>query len=78
MTVHDIFYFRAYQDLAKNDKALGLTCNSIKDHGLLIPNIHGDNDELYLYCLECDFKLNPGIVTIDLIKSIVKESIVNE
>ena len=78
MTVHDIFYFRAYQDLAENDKAIGLTCNSIKDHGLLIPNIQGDDDELYLYCLECDFKLIPGIVTIDLIKSIVKERIENE
>lgn len=78
MTVHDIFYFRAYQDLAKNGEAEGLYCNSIKDHGLLLANIHGDKDELFLYCLECDFKLIPGIATIDLIKNIVKERIVNE
>ena len=78
MTVHDIFYFREYQELAKNNEAQGLYCNSIKDHGLLYANIQGDEDELFLYCLECDFKLIPGIVTIDLIKSIVKERIENE
>ena len=78
MTVHDIFYFRAYQDLAEKGECEGLLCNNDDSHGLLYANIQGNEDELFLYCLECNFKIIPGIVTIDLVKNIVREKIKND
>ena len=41
------------------------------DQGLLMPNIN-DNDNIYLYCLSCEYKNNMGLEVYDGIVRTVK------
>ena len=52
--------FSAFQDLARDGIVEPLMCFNKEHVNPLIPALN-KNDEVYLWCLECDFKLNPGI-----------------
>ena len=52
--------FSAFQDLARDGVVEPLMCFNEEHINPLIPALN-KNDEVYLWCLECDFKLNPGI-----------------
>jgi hypothetical protein len=65
-----IFFIREFQRLAMLGAALPLTC--AKDNGILYTAVNGE-DEIYLFCLECESKLFPGSELISKIVAVVNE-----
>lgn len=49
-----------YQFMASQGKFPAVLCVMDKDHGSLACNID-KNDDVYMYCLACSYKLRPGI-----------------
>lgn len=71
-----IFYLREFQRLAMAGAALPLTCG--RDGGILYTAV-GKDDQFYLFCLECEYKLFPGSDLIDKVVAVVNEhNIIND
>jgi hypothetical protein len=66
--------FSAFQELAKNGMVDPLKCFNKEHVNPLVPALN-KKDEVYLWCLECDFKLNPGINLYEQIVSSLEEHI---
>lgn len=73
----NIQIFSKYYQLSLKDKVLPIRCGMDKDHPYLVPNLSYD-DEIYLYCLGCSFKMYPGIELYNNIEFILEELEVNE
>jgi len=59
----DIRIFSKYYQLSLKDKVIPILCGIDKSHPGMVPNlkIDSENEEIiYLYCLDCDFKIFPG------------------
>lgn len=51
--------FNYHQYLAELGHTLPVVCTSDPDHGPLFATMD-DEDDLYLYCLACNYRLYPG------------------
>ena len=69
-SLEQIFYLREFQKLALAGATLPLTC--AKDNGILYTAVDAENN-IHLFCLECESKLFPGSELISKIVAIVNE-----
>lgn len=52
--------FSRYYQLSLDGKRPPYFCRMNEEHGILVPNMD-EHDEIYLYCVECEYKLFPGL-----------------
>lgn len=64
--------FNKYLLLSDIGKTKPLLCGLDNDHPRLFANID-ENDNIYLYCLACEYKMIPGIELYSRIEKIVSE-----
>lgn len=64
----DIREFRYYQFLAENGFCEPVVCLNDIEHGSVLANVD-ENDNLYLYCLACTFKMQPGLAFSDFVRN---------
>lgn len=69
MTIRE---FRAYQTLASKGLVPPAVCLDDEDHGYLFAGMN-EEEEVYLHCLACRYKIYPGINLSEKIVSAVKE-----
>ena len=72
--------FSKYYQYSLKDKVLPIRCGMDSDHPGLVPNLDIDaegNDLIYLYCLDCGFKLYPGLELYRNIEFVLEELEVN-
>lgn len=55
----DIRLFSKYYKLSLEDKVIPIQCGIDQFHPVMVPNID-EEDQIYLYCLACNFKIIPG------------------
>lgn len=67
--LEQIFFIREFQRLALMGATLPLRC--AKDNGILYTAVN--DDQIYLFCLECESKLFPGSELISNIVAVVNE-----
>lgn len=63
--------FNKYLLLSDEGKTKPLLCGLDKDHPRLFANID-ENDDIYLYCLACDYRMIPGIELYSNIEKVVE------
>lgn len=72
----NIHSFKKYYKYSLENKVIPILCGIDKEHPILLPNLDIDdegNDIIYLYCLECSFKLYPGLELQNNIEFILEE-----
>ena len=77
----DIRVFSKYYQYALKDKVLPIPCGIDSEHPMLVPRVwidENDNDIIYLYCLDCNFKLYPGLELYNNIEFVLEELEVDE
>jgi len=68
--------FSKYYQYSLKDKVLPIRCGIDNDHPILVPNLDIDNegnDIIYLYCIDCNFKIYPGLELYQNIEFILEE-----
>lgn len=68
--LEQIFYLREFQRLALAGAALPLRCGT--DSGVLHTAVSKD-EEIFLFCLECSYKLYPGTELLSKVIAVVNE-----
>lgn len=68
----DIREFIYHQYLAELGYTKPIVCFSDLDHGPLFAKMD-EEDKFYLYCLACDYKLQPGSELSNFIRNKIKE-----
>ena len=68
----DIKEFRYYQYLAEKGYVEPLVCYNDSEHGVLYANMDKE-DNVYLYCLACEYKIIPGTTFREVIRRRIKE-----
>ena len=69
MIIHIV---RKYLELSNNNTIPPVLCELDNDHGSLMPNLD-ENDEVFLYCLACEFKIHLGINSIqDMFETVLR------
>jgi hypothetical protein len=74
--IMDIRVFSKYYKYSLKDKVLPIRCGIDEEHPILHPNLDiddGGNDIIYLYCIDCNFKLYPGLELYKNIEFILEE-----
>jgi len=77
----DIRKFSKYYQYSLKDKVLPIRCGMDQEHPILVPNLDLDNDyneKIYLYCIDCNFRLYPGLDLYKNIEFVLEELEVNE
>jgi hypothetical protein len=77
----DIRILSKYYQYSLKDKVLPIRCGIDSEHPIMVPNLDIDdegNDIVYLYCLDCNFKIYPGLELCKNIEFILEELEVNE
>lgn len=72
--------FSKYYQLSLKNITIPIRCEIDSEHPILVPNLQIDdagNDIIYLYCLDCNFKLYPGLELYRNIEFILEELEVN-
>ena len=72
--------FSKYYQLSLKNITIPIRCEIYSEHPILVPNLQIDeagNDIIYLYCLDCNFKLNPGLELYRNIEFVLEELEVN-
>ncbi len=67
--LESIFYLRQYQELASSGITRPIICP--RDTSML--HTGASDDDVYMFCLECDYRLFPGSNFIDTLVAVVKE-----
>jgi hypothetical protein len=73
----DIRILSKYYQYSLKDKVLPIRCSIDPEHPILVPNLQIDddgNDIVYLYCIDCNFKLYPGTELLQNMKKVIEES----
>lgn len=73
--------FSKYYQLSLKNITMPILCEMDSEHPILVPNLQIDdegNDIIYLYCLDCNFKLYPGLELYRNIEFVLEEVEVNE
>lgn len=68
--------FSKYYQYSLKDKVLPIRCGIDNEHPILVPNLDIDNegnDIIYLYCIDCNFKIYPGLELYQNIEFILEE-----
>jgi len=68
--------FSKYYQYSLKDKVLPIRCGIDNEHPILVPNLDIDNegnDIIYLYCIDCNFKIYPGLEFYQNIEFILEE-----
>lgn len=68
--------FSKYYQYSLKDEVLPIRCGIDNDHPILVPNLDIDNegnDIIYLYCIDCNFKIYPGLELYQNIEFILEE-----
>ena len=63
-------FFHSYRRLALDGKVLFLSCPT--DNNDLITRL-GTDDDVVLWCSECDTLIKPGLDVLDQVRAVVKE-----
>lgn len=66
--------FSKYYQLSLKNKTIPIRCKIDSEHPILVPNLDIDDagkDIIYFYCLDCNFKLYPGLELYNKISLIV-------
>lgn len=66
--------FNYYQYLAEGGLVDPIVCFNDVEHGVLYANV-GEGDEMYIFCLACDFKLYPGEEFANLVREKMKRAL---
>jgi hypothetical protein len=77
----DIRKFSKYYQYSLKDKVLPLRCRMDESHPILVPNLEIDDEydeKIYLYCIDCNFKIYPGLELYHNIEFILEELELNE
>ena len=63
-----------YKEYVKDNKLPDLYC--IKNDGTHLPLFSrlGKDDNVYLYCMSCDYEKQAGIVTMDFLESLMRDA----
>lgn len=72
----DIRVFSKYYKLSLEDKVIPIQCGIDNLHPTMVPNLKiddGGNETIYLYCLDCGFKMYPGTELYKSILNVLKE-----
>ena len=64
-------FSRYYQLSLIENEIPQILCKSDGEHGSLVPNMTND-DKIYLYCVECNYKLHPGLTMYKKLNDILK------
>ena len=79
--IMDIRKFSKYYQYTLKDKVLPIPCGIDPEHPMLVPRLiidENNNDIIYLYCIDCNYKLYPGLELYQNIEFILEELEVNE
>ena len=68
----DIREFRYYQYLAEQGYLESIVCYDDVEHGSMLGNID-ENDKLYLWCMSCNYRLYPGLVLEEKVRTSIKQ-----
>jgi hypothetical protein len=77
----DIRKITKYYKYSLNNKVLPIRCPVDEEHPILVPRLwidDEDNDIVYLYCIDCNFKLYPGLELYKNIEFVLEELELNE
>jgi hypothetical protein len=72
--------FSKYYQLSLKNITIPIRCEIDSEHPILVPNLQIDEagkDIIYLYCLDCNFKLHPGLELYRNIEFVLEELEVN-
>jgi len=73
----DIRILSTYYQYSLKDKVLPIRCGIDSEHPILVPNLKIDdnnNDIIYLYCIDCNFKLYPGRELLQNMEKVIEEN----
>ena len=68
----DYAIFFQHYDLAQQGRVQGITCIN-EDHDILHPFIDLNTQKIYLECLLCDYRINPGTMMADVMRKEVQD-----
>ena len=73
--------FSKYYQYSLKNITIPILCEIDSEHPILVPNLQIDdkgNDIIYLYCIDCNFKLYPGLELYNNIEFVLEELEINE
>lgn len=70
MNIREFIYHQYLAELGYIDPVV---CSSDPDHGQLFAKIEDEEENFYLYCLACNYRLHPGSEFSNIIKKKVKK-----
>jgi hypothetical protein len=79
--IMNIQTFSKYYQYSLKDKVLPIRCGVDEEHPILVPNLELDdeyNEKIYLYCLDCNFKIYPGLELYNNIEFVLEELEIDE
>lgn len=77
----DIRKFSKYYQYSLKDKVLPIRCGMDSEHPSLVPNLEitDEYDEkIFLYCIDCNYRIYPGLELYQNIEFVLEELEVNE
>lgn len=77
----DIRKFSKYYQYSLKDKVLPIRCGMDSEHPPLVPNLEIDDEydeKIFLYCLDCNYRIYPGLELYQNIEFVLEELEVNE